>query len=472
MSTLALDIVTSSYPTISNNIETRIYLQSDPLAIIASLNYPAPHPQRVWAFPGLDRANYLFRIFEMSGSSILRQLGDDMDVNPSSNGGASQRATEQIEADSTTGFTSGVNTVTFDGTSGAEDWRGEEISTLDRMGGIGPMKKGIDYSWNHTTGRLTLLQPGDVFGPHEWFNVDFALKITDGTDSVPAYIPQFSTPKLISANYSVSAGIDMGGLLILDPSGVYLELQLPNLDTVVAGKILSLEMRRASVNKCGKIKTWPGQTIDWLAGARVDLYMCPQETIKLYKFIDATDPDHPVSMWRILDPCGNWLRLGEQVVDDNLAANVFNKLPLIGQDGDILALARFYNDYVTQLGAQVCNYDDWATGNNKYKFSLANSTNPGDAGKFKIPDRRNIFERITDGTRLPGDWQTSAVGPHTHPINGGSGGAGVVGITPGTNEGISGGGHNGGAYAVKQTGLNLGSETYPANIAVRKYLLV
>lgn len=480
MTTLALDIVTGAYPTIANNIETRIYLQSDPLAIVASLNYPAPHPQRVWAYPGLERANYLFRIFEMSGSSIVRQLGEDMDVNPSSNGGVSQRATEQIVADTTIGFTSGVNVVTFDGTDGAEDWRGWDIDTLDLIGS-GPMKKGIDYSWNVTTATLTLLTVGAIFNPEEWFNVDFALQITDVTDSVPASIPAFSTPKIIRANYPVSAGGDMGGLLILDPTGVYLEIQLPDLSTVVAGKLLRIEMRRASVNKCVKILTWTGQTIDWLQGGRGDLYICPQESLSLYKFIDITDPDHPVSMWRVLDPNGNWLRLGEQVTDDNVSANVFNKVLMAGADGDVLAQARIYNDHVTQMGGQVCNYDDWATGSNRYKFSLANSAIPGNAGKFKFPDRRNKFERITDGTRLPGDFQDQQLLSHDHVTHGkGPIVQGIINwfLSITNNRYSQGGGtdriggKNGSPDTAMRTGDTGGAENRPANIAIRKYLLV
>lgn len=466
MSTIALDITTAPYPTIANNIETRIYLQSDPLAIVASLNYAAPHLERVWAFPGLTRANYLFRIFEMSGSAIVRQLGGDMDVNPSSAPPVAFKITEQVCADLTPNFTSGVNVATFDGTGGGPDWRGWDISTLDRIG-TGPMKKNIDYTWNKTTGVLTLLQPGDLFGPNEWFNVDFTAQTQDVTDSVPTTVPLFSTPKLITANYPVSAGGDMGGVLILDPTGNYLEVQLPHLDTVVAGKLLTIEMRRASVNKCGKLITWPGQTIDWLQGGRGDLYICPQETISLYKFID---PSGPTSMWRVLNPNGNWLRLGEQVTDDNVAANVVNKVLMAGADGDILALARIYNDYVTQLGAQVCNYDDWTTGNNKYKFSLANSTVPANAGKFKIPDRRNTTDKNTDGTILPGVFQAASVGAFPLTLTGikmrKSGTSNMVVVMANISDADLG------TQAVNFGTVNTGVENRVNGVITRKYLLV
>jgi hypothetical protein len=470
MSTVVdLDIFTGPYPSIGNNIEVRVYMQSAPLAVLDALNHPFPHTvQDIWSFPGLPRVNLLFRVFETTGglgSSIIQQLGGDMNVTPGSANGVNFRATEQIEADVTVGFVSGVNSVTFDGTAGAEDWRGWEISTLDRMG-TGPMKKGVDYTWNKTLGKLQLLNIGDVFGPNEWFNVEFEAQTSQVTASLPSIVFLFDTPKLITADYTVSAGGDMGGLLILDPASTYLEVSLPDLNTVLPGRLLTIEMRRASVNKCGKIITFMTDTIDWLQGSRNDLYICPQESLSLYRFVDPGGA--AVGMWRVYNPSpGNWLQLGHTVDDDNILANVFNKVLTDGSDGDVLALARLYNDYVAQLpGGQVVNYDDWTTGNNKYKFSLANSANLANAGKFKIPDRRNIFKRNTDGTRLPGDFQAQSIQAHNHGVP-----VAVAPTDPNTGVNITGGrsGSSGKQGLSDNTG---GSETKPANIAGREYLLV
>jgi len=197
MSTVALNIYTSAYPSITNRITCRIYAQSDPLAIIASAIHNAPHLADTWSFPGLVRTNYLFRFFEIDGGgAIIQQLGDDMDVVPGSAGGVNYKASQQIEADITVGFTSGVNTFKFDGTSGSPDWRGWDIDTIDRIG-TGPMKKNADYSWVPGTGIFTLLAAGDVFAPNEWFNVQFVTQVTDVTDSVSTIITRFSTPKIM-----------------------------------------------------------------------------------------------------------------------------------------------------------------------------------------------------------------------------------------------------------------------------------
>ncbi|HEY4288274.1 MAG TPA: hypothetical protein VGN00_14315 [Puia sp.] len=483
MATVALEIWTGAYNTIVNPIELRVYREDDPLAIVVSQRHPAPHLADTWFFPGLDRTNYVFRIFEMTNmvdNDIIRQLGDDMNVVPGSASGVAYRATEQIVADVTTGFSSGVNTVVFDGTDGREDWRGWDIATLDRIGSDS-MKRGVDYSYDKVTGTLTLLVDGDLFGPNEWYNVDFQVQTTDITQSTPTTFPQFTTPKIISVNYLISAGGDFGGLLIVRPADNYLEITLPDIATVVAGKLLTIEMAPSlDVQKCGKLIAAAGQPIDWLAGNRSDLYFCPTDSFSVYKFIDTTGAD-PVSMWRIFNPFGNFTRVGEQVVDDNIAANVFNKVLLDGSDGDIQQYARFYNDYLLQLpGAELVNYDDWGTGNNKYKFSLANSSNPANAGKFKFANRSNIFERITDGVRKPGDFQAQMILLHDHIMHGKGGiiGAGLTWFLSIINSAYSGGGSHkfggksNGPDPNMRTGDTGGSENIPNNIAVRKYCFV
>ena len=88
--------------------------------------------------------------------------------------GLMYRKPELIQADVTTGFISGVNTVTFDGSDGKADWRGWEI--IPERIGQGTMKKNIDYSWDITTGEWTVLAPADIFQAGEYFFVQFQLQ--------------------------------------------------------------------------------------------------------------------------------------------------------------------------------------------------------------------------------------------------------------------------------------------------------
>lgn len=406
MSTVALEIWTGAYPTIANDITIKVYTQADPLAVVAEITHPAPHLADSWPFSGLDRTNYVFRIFETIAGVIQQQLDDDMNVVPAGIGGVNVRATEQIEADVTPGIVSGVNTFTMDGTGGSADWRGWDIDTIDRIG-QGPMKRNVDYSYNPSTAVFTLLNVGDLIGPHEWFNVQFAAQTSEGSDSVPTTIPRFSTPKIITANYNINAGSDFGGLLIIRPAGNYLELTLPDIATVVAGKMLDVEMDWAAAANCAKLKTQAGQTIAWLQGARPDLYACRNENFSIFKFID---PAGPTSMWRIYKPFGNFLTVGNSVWSDAEEGDVFNQILFDGAALDIFQYARLYNDHVLQLDpTKTCNFDDWATGNNKKKFSLANGSG-ADANKFHVPDRRGMTDKNSDGVAINGAFEAAQVG--------------------------------------------------------------
>lgn len=85
--------------------------------------------------------------------------------------GYSKKDEEQIQAGTTIGLNIGENFFTFDGSGGTEDWRGYDI-TVNRSE-YGVMIKGVDYSWNKTTGAFTLLKINDLFTSLQWFTVNF-----------------------------------------------------------------------------------------------------------------------------------------------------------------------------------------------------------------------------------------------------------------------------------------------------------
>ena len=122
----------------------------------------------------------------------------------------------------------------------------------------------------------------------------------------------------------------------------------------------------------------------------------------MYKFSrPGGDPE-----WRLCDVDGNFKRVGETVFDDNVSADVVNKQLLDGSSLDKFQYARLYEELVLELpGSQVVDYDSWSTGNNKYLFSLANSSNPANANKFKIPDRRALSLKANK-TGKAGDYES------------------------------------------------------------------
>lgn len=403
MSTLALEVFTSPWPAISNRVEMRVYAQSDDLAILDSVIKVDATIDNDWSFPGLPRVNLVFRIFEIDGGGgIIQQLGGNMNVIPPAFGGVQFKVHQLLEADVTGGYASGLNTFTM------ADWIGWD-PIIDRIGS-GPMKLGIDFSYDISTGTVTLLTGGDVFGPNEFLSVQFDPKVGEAPGSIPK-ADRISSCKRVTANYSISAGNDFGGVVIADPAGNYMELTLPDIATVVPLRTVIIEMRQNATQKCCKIKVTGANIIDWKRGNESALYICNSESIEIYRFVD---PVGPTNYWRTVASSGNFLRVGDGVTNDSPAVNTFNTIKCIGQSANVQQYARFYNEYVAQLGGQLVNYDDWPTGNNKYKFSLANSANPANAGLFRVADRSNMFERITDEVRVAGDFKPFAIGTHRH----------------------------------------------------------
>lgn len=80
---------------------------------------------------------------------------------------------EQIEVGVTPGLVAGATSFTFDGsTVGLPDYRGYQIS-ISEINNRGFLIKGVDISWDYTIAKLTLLQPGDIFKIHTFYNVSF-----------------------------------------------------------------------------------------------------------------------------------------------------------------------------------------------------------------------------------------------------------------------------------------------------------
>lgn len=88
------------------------------------------------------------------------------------------RIDENIKVGTTVGLTAGQSIFVFDGTSGKPDYRGYEI-VLFEYGGRSPMIKGLDYSWDYSTGIFAFLQidpntsQPEVFQPAQWYTTQF-----------------------------------------------------------------------------------------------------------------------------------------------------------------------------------------------------------------------------------------------------------------------------------------------------------
>jgi hypothetical protein len=452
MPTVVLDAYSKAYSLITNRIRAAVSTETSPLSIVASIiDTTSGHPARTWHFAGLLRDNYRFSLDEIDGSDNPINNLALFDVVPGAIDGVLVRDDEQIQVDVTTGFVGGANTFTFDGTGGKPNYIGWEIVPSE-LTGRGILVKGLDYSWDSVTGILTLLQAGDVFPTGNYWNIHFDPKTVTAGAGV-SNVTDFQI-RLITTDETLTVD-DFGKKLIVEPSGVYIELSLPDISTVADGRPVMIDVMASSIC-CVKIIPNGADTINWIRG---NVYILPNESLKLYKFTRSAG----VYEWRITDADGNFKSVGELVGDD--LTTVFNKQFLDGTIRLITQYARIYNEVVLNLpGTQVVNFDSWITGNNKYFYSLANSADPSNAGKFHFPDRRGIFERNNNAGKA-GDYQDEMVGSHLHHITGSTttsfiGGGKVPAVSGGSVEDAG------------NTDLNTGTETRPKNYLINKYVLL
>jgi len=459
MATCTLNAASTAFPLITNRTRAELYKVSDPVALYASIiDTTSGHPARSWAFTGLDRTNYLFQITEIDGSgNILSVLSEPMTVVPDQLDGLQFRTPEQIKVGTTIGLTAGASIATFDGTGGAPDYRGWEIRPCV-IGGQNYLIKGVDYSYNISTGLFSLLQSGDVFADMQVYNIQFDDRINPAGGSTPT---TFDLTTMLITNNTTLTTNDIGKQLIVEPSGTYLEITLPSISSVVSGRETHIDVSVAASNLCVKLVSYGTDAINFFTG---NCFILPNETLTLYKFTRSAG----VYEWRVKNAVGNYGKIGAFIYSDADNASTFNMIESNGSSLDTSQYARLYNDFVLNLpSTQVCNYDDWATGDNKYKFSYANSANPSYANQFLIPDRRDLFIRSTSSTGQPSDYQNDAIKAHAHEQRTftavGDGGNKPVGFNN-TSGSLTGHGYN---------TANFGdTETRPKNFSSRLYILI
>lgn len=460
MATVALNAWSVEFPLISNRIRADVSTQLSPLAIVASITKDAPHPVRLWSFPGLPRTNYVFQLSEIDGTgAVVRRLAY-FDVVPGSLDSVLVRMEEQIRVDVTPGLVSGANSFTFDGTGGKPDWRGWEISP-EEYSGVGTLIRGTDYSWDKSIAAFAFLTAGRVFKPNQWYTVEFEGVNQGAGGSFPA-IFDFSI-FFVTNNYAVTPE-DFGKKMIIEPAVNYIELTLPSLDTVIAGRYLMIETKSASEFRCVKFIRNGTDIMAFLHG---ELYMMMNEKLYLYKIVRPSGNFE----WRICNEQGNFINCGELISND--LSNVYNRVLVNG--GGINGLnkfqyARLYNEVVLRLPVgQRVNYDNWNS--NQTLWSLANSTDPSFADFFRIPNRLGLVEKINPTGRLIGSYEPDSVGAHSHNYIERHANS----YTGSPTSAVAGSGAVNPEEFIRSTGmegLNMSTETKMKNFSTNKYILV
>lgn len=399
MSTVVLNAYTIAFPTITNRVKADVATQANPLAVVATQTFNAPHPSRIISFPGLPRTNYVFTMNEIDGAGAIIQQLAFFDIVPGDLLDGIFRAEEQIKVGVTTGLVAGTTSFTFDGTAGKPDYRDWEISP-EEYGGVGTMIRGVDYSWDKVTGIFNWVRPNAIFEPNQWFTIEFETK-KGGTNSAPSFI-DFSM-RLITADTTLLV-TDLGMKLIVEPAGNSLILTLPALSTSPSGRPVLIETQSIQAFKCVQIKPSGTDVIKWQFGS---LYMMMNESLSLYCCTLAGGRTE----WRVNNLQGNFAQVGRLVGED--LSNTYNRVLVDGSSLDKFQYGRLYNEVVLRLPvSQFVNYDNWPS--NPTFFSLANSSIPANLNKFHVPDRRGFFEKANASPRVVGSYEPDTIGLHEH----------------------------------------------------------
>jgi hypothetical protein len=456
MATVVLNAYSKAYPFITNRIRASISLQSDPQALVATIiDTTAGHPARTWSFPGLPRNNYSFSLDEIDGSGNPVSNLALFAVVPGELDGSLTRPDEQIKVDTTPGLVGGTNSFVFDGSDGKPNYIGWEI-VIHEISGRGIMVNGVDFSWNKDTAEFELLTSGDEFATDTWYNIHFNPEDTTVGNSYPTVF-DFEIA-LVTSTISLDASY-AGKTVLVEAATTNIVVTLPPIATVPQGRMIRIEIGKPDVEHTVKFIPNGSEVIDFLNGV---IYAMGGESFNVYKYT------HPTrgAEWRVINSDGNFKTVGLSVGHDFTSFR--NAKLLNGASIDKNKYGRLYNEVVLQLPPeQVCNYDDWGTGDNKYLYSLANSSFPLNANKFRIPDRRGIFERNNlDGKA--GDFELDMFAAHVHQV-----------VPPNANSQGGFGKCTTGGDAPEGTGIAPfntasagGAETRPKNYKINKYVLL
>lgn len=386
-----VNITTVVNPATVNKLRMNLYLAKSPGAVLATIlqDWQA---ENHWIFTNLIPGSvYIYNLFEESaGGLTLQQYTKSPNFTVLQGGDIQVKSPQDIQVGVTPGLTAGANTATF------ADWKGWDITVEDI--GAGTMKRGTAYSYDITTGTITLLGQDHKFIPFQRFFVRFEPKII-GT--APTNQNLWSDVLVVTDNKTLVAA-DAGKKIILAGAGSFFTVTLPQISTVTDNTIFWFESGIGNhIN--ATITTPNGNSIDFLEGSRTNLYIGRRETIAIYRYQNT---------WRVHSYNGNFLTVGSEFT--SYGDSFTNAIEMNGSQLSVNEYARLYNDFVLKKDqSEVVDFNNWLNTSNPYnifKFSKASS------GVFRIPDLRGKYiinsgvvgrtaGATTDSVTKPGDFQ-------------------------------------------------------------------
>lgn len=449
-------ITISAAPGVTQYLRMALYEATAPTTeVAASSQLAPPHlSSRQLQFTGLNPVIHLVKLFVTDGLSTSGTIIANFSIDPRFPG-VELKAPLYLYAGTTPGFATGDNKFT-DPDGELEGW---EYSVDVR--GFGQLDPNLEI--DKTAPGYEVIIPSYELQAGELHIVRFEPKLISFAANSNIGGNLFNSVEVVTTNRSLTAA-DTGKMFLLQAASSVLAITLPEIDSVVAGKLFMFNSQGGShKNAIIQVEGSDSEKIDYAYGENTRLILGQSEQLWLYKWIDPNNASN--RRWKVAYATDGIIRVGETFMYNKyLAADLMNAVFADGSLLDRSVYPRLW-DYVQTLdGSQLVSDTTWNTGfDNTGRFSTGDGSTT-----FRVPKLWGTgFVRGVDGTsRKAGSYEAEMIGPHSHPYIKKQGN----GYTGNPTVERSGSGNVNPQDFTLSTNNNTGTENRPANFGT--YLLI
>lgn len=421
---------------------------SAPLAEVFRQFYAAPHSQRNLTVDPLNPVMHIVQIWTTTDGTTLLQLKGQCDIDASLTSNLAFDFIQFIVG-------RGNGTPSFDPVADQPQYVNTNLDGKTYVvfkPGFGGLYWGVDIQ-TITGGGFEYIN-GQMFSADEEYTVMVSNLVASSVSSSGSGYPS----DVVSISGSITfSSLHFNKLIEVSSSNPLVGINITDINVIPDGTVFGINTHNYTAApgfvQATALQLPSGKYVQLFGINRNIIYLGLGEEITLIK---------KGAYLRIVDWVGDHRRLGERIFTDGKPP--VNSLPETGSWYLKSSYPRIFEWYVNELPLT-----DLGTGTDDVTPDAANKTKwIIGANKFWVPDRRNLFNRNTDGTRVSGDLQAEMVGPHTHPVKPPeSNSTAGFGKTATGNDAAEGTG-----IAIYNTNNNSGTENRPANVATNVYRII
>lgn len=419
-----------------------------PLAEVFRQFYAAPHTQQNLTVDNLNPVMHIVQIWTTTDGITLLQLKGQCDIDASITNSFAFDFIQFIVG-------RGLETPNFDPVADQPQYVNPNIDGKTYVvfkPGQGPLDWTADI--NTITGGGFQFINGQNFGSGEEYTVMVSNLVASTVVSSGKGYPSDIVP---IAGDTAFSSLHFSKLLEVISANPLVGISISDLSIIPDGTVFGINTHNytASIgfHQTTVLQLPSGKYVQVLGKQRNALYLGIGEEVTLIK---------KGAYLRIVDWEGDHRRLGERISTDGTPPQ--NSLPETGGWFAKSSFPRVFEWYINEL-----DITELGTGTDDVVPDASNKTKwIIGVNKFWVPDRRNYFDRNTDGIRKSGDVQAEMVGPHTHKVK-----------PPDSNSQSGFGKTTTGSDGPESTGIaqydtlaNTGTENRPANTSTNVYRII